>query len=156
MPKDTKKPSQTFPQDILDKVADSINDGLKEIMSENAAARPKPRDAAWRKRRDMLFPDGRIKKTHDETPDQFVGRLRELEDGMDPFHPNRRNHIMDDWHYTTQPTISLETPVEGWRDERDQELWTLYTNRRFETDTSFQASLKLGRRLAAGGETDDE
>tara|TARA_B110001454_G_scaffold215026_1_gene235752 strand:- start:909 stop:1394 length:486 start_codon:yes stop_codon:yes gene_type:complete len=104
---------------------------IKAWMDENAAAQTKPRDAAWRKRKNALFLDGLIKKTVGETPDQFVGRLRELEDGMDPFHSDRRNPIMDDWHYVTQPTISFQTPVDGWRDERDKELWVLYTNGRF-------------------------
>jgi hypothetical protein len=99
----------------------------------------------------MLFPDGRIRKTLDHTPDQFVGRLRELEDGMDPFHSVRRNPIMDDWHYITQPTISIGTPVDGWRDERDKELWILYTSKRFEDDPSFEELVKLGRRLAVAG-----
>ena len=72
-----------------------------------------PKDRHWRGRKERLFPDG-FKRSLDDSLDQLVGRLRELEDGMDPFAP-RRDHAAEEFY------VRMENG--DWRDERDLALW---------------------------------
>ncbi len=72
----------------------------------------------WQVRKERLFPDG-SRRSLDDSLDQFIGRLRELEDGMDPYAP-RRNHATEE--------VFVRMQNGDWRDERDLALWNHWTS----------------------------
>tara|TARA_Y100001949_G_C15919450_1_gene300520 strand:- start:198 stop:524 length:327 start_codon:yes stop_codon:yes gene_type:complete len=76
-------------------------------------------DTEYHARKKKLFPDGVFEQGLYEGLDQFIGRLRELEDGKDPFKGKRRT--------LGEETVMAMSTVPGWasfRDERDRELWS--------------------------------
>lgn len=76
-------------------------------------------DEAWLARKGNLFPDGGFDQGLYEGSDEFIGRLRELEDGEDPFKDERRSLL--------EETVMAMSTVPGgfpFRDERDRELWS--------------------------------
>ena len=50
-------------------------------------------DERWRARREELFGDDAIEQSEEESTDEFIGRMRELETGTDPHHNERRTLI---------------------------------------------------------------
>jgi len=86
---------------------------------------PKPKDRHWQARKERLFPDGRIQISPYDSLDQFIGRLRELEDGMDP-HAPRRSHPAEE--------IFVKMSNGDWRDERDLALWHHWSTNAFFLD----------------------
>jgi len=88
------------------------------------------KDRDWLDRKKRLFPQG-VDLTPDLglSVDQFVGRLRTLEDGMDPHAGERRLFGADHWN-------QLLPEDEVWRDERDKELWRKYKSGAFTFDFS--------------------
>ena len=76
-------------------------------------------DEEWLARKGKLFPDGNFEQGLYEGLDEFIGRLRELEDGEDPFKGERRT--------LGEETVMAMSTVPGgfpFRDERDHELWS--------------------------------
>ena len=86
------------------------------------------KDRDWLDRKKRLFPEG-IHLTPDLgiSIDQFVGRLRTLEDGMDPHAGERRVYGADYWN-------QMLPEDDVWRDQRDKELWLKYQSGRFTFD----------------------
>jgi|GEM_PF-5180093 hypothetical protein len=77
-------------------------------------------DERWRARRDELFDDGDIEQNEDESIDEFIGRLRELETGTDPHHEDRHTLLEE-----TVFDMSVSTPDRDFRDTQDASLWGL-------------------------------
>ncbi|MDP7092507.1 MAG: hypothetical protein QF448_06880 [Candidatus Thalassarchaeaceae archaeon] len=76
-------------------------------------------DERWRARRDKLF-DGIIEQSEDESIDQFIGRMRELETGTDPHHDERRTLIEEITFDLSMPTLGHD-----FRDTQDATLWKM-------------------------------
>ncbi len=76
-------------------------------------------DERWRARRDKLF-DGIIEQSEDESVDQFIGRIRELETGTDPHHEKRRTLIEEATFSVSNPTVQPD-----FRDSQDAALWNM-------------------------------
>ena len=75
-------------------------------------------DKEWLVRKGKLFPDGGFDQGLSEGLDEFIGRLRELEDGKDPFRDERQM-------LAEEAVMALSTTPgrPSFRDERDRELW---------------------------------
>ncbi len=76
-------------------------------------------DERWRARRDKLF-DDIIEQSEDESVDQFIGRIRELETGTDPHHDERRTLIEEATFSVSNPTVQPD-----FRDSQDAALWNM-------------------------------
>ena len=76
-------------------------------------------DKEWLVRKGKLFPDGGFDQGLSEGLDEFIGRLRELEDGKDPFE-NERRPLAEE----AITTMSTTPGRPSFRDERDRELWS--------------------------------
>ena len=77
-------------------------------------------DERWRARREELFGDDIIEQSDEESLDEFIGRMRELETGTDPHHDER--------HTLIEETISgLKLPLGGhdFRDAQDAAVWKI-------------------------------
>jgi hypothetical protein len=75
-------------------------------------------DERWRARRTELFGDDLIEQSEEESVDEFVGRLRELETGTDPHHGERRSLIEETTFGLSMPTVGHD-----FRDSKDAALW---------------------------------
>ena len=76
-------------------------------------------DKEWRARKKAVFGDTMIRKTNVDGVDEFIGHLREVEDGKDP-HAGSRRTLAEEMVQTlsTRPPPGIE-----FRDQRDRELW---------------------------------
>ena len=77
-------------------------------------------DERWLTRREELFGDDSIEQGDEESLDEFIGRMRELETGTDPHH-NERHNLLEE-------TISgLKQPIGGlhFRDTQDAAIWKI-------------------------------
>ena len=77
-------------------------------------------DERWRARREELFGDDIIEQSEDESVDQFIGRIRELETGTDPHHDERRTLIEETTFDLSMPTLGHD-----FRDTQDARLWKM-------------------------------
>ncbi|MBF84987.1 MAG: hypothetical protein CL489_11050 [Acidobacteria bacterium] len=81
-------------------------------------------DKEWFARKKAVFGDTLIQKTNADGMDEFIGHLREVEDGKDPHAGDRRTHGEEvGLAFSMRPPPGTE-----FRDRRDRELWT---NRHF-------------------------
>jgi hypothetical protein len=77
-------------------------------------------DERWRARREELFGDDIVEQSEDESIDQFIGRMRELETGTDPHHDKRRTLIEETISDLDMPTVGHD-----FRDPQDATLWKM-------------------------------
>lgn len=75
-------------------------------------------DERWHARRTELFGDDLIEQDEEESVDEFIGRLRELETGTDPYHNERRSLIEETTFGLSMPRVSRD-----FRDSKDATLW---------------------------------
>ena len=76
-------------------------------------------DKEWLARKKAVFGDTMIRKTDADGVDEFIGHLREVEDGKDP-HAGERRTPAQEVIRTLSPRPS---PGMEFRDQRDSELW---------------------------------
>ena len=77
-------------------------------------------DERWRARREELFGDDIIEQSDEESVDEFIGRMRELETGSDPHHKERRALIEETTFGLSNPTLKPD-----FRDSQDAALWNM-------------------------------
>jgi hypothetical protein len=77
-------------------------------------------DERWLARRKELFGDDIIEQSDEESVDEFIGRIRELETGSDPHHEKRRTLIEEATFAVGNPTLELD-----FRDSQDAALWNM-------------------------------
>ncbi len=80
-------------------------------------------DGAWQKRFNKIFPNMLYpEKSFGESIDQFIGKLRQLEDGNDP---HAKDRMPINVEYSLNAVYDYyERP---FRDQRDQQLWEEYS-----------------------------
>ena len=94
-----------------------MDESQREVKGQDGESRMS--DKEWLDRRGKLFPDGSFDQELHEGIDQFVSRLRKLEDGKDPFENERRSLAEE-----TVTSMSTAPGRPSFRDERDRELWS--------------------------------
>ena len=78
-------------------------------------------DKEWLARKKAVFGDTMIRKTDADGIDEFIGHLREVEDGKDP-HAGKRRTLAEE----TLLELSMRPPPETkFRDNRDRQLLSL-------------------------------
>ena len=77
-------------------------------------------DERWLARRKELFGDDIIEQSDEESVDEFIGRIRELETGSDPHHEKRRTLIEEATFGVSNPTLNPD-----FRDSQDAALWNM-------------------------------
>jgi hypothetical protein len=77
-------------------------------------------NSAWGKRKTKLF-GAFIAKSNDESVDQFIGKLRELEDAKDPYADQRMPSEEETFAEVMSGKYGLK-----FRDERDRELYYMF------------------------------
>ena len=76
-------------------------------------------DKEWLARKKAVFGDTMIRKTDADGIDEFIGHLREVEDGKDPHAGERQTPAEEMIH-----ALSMRPPPETkFRDTRDREWW---------------------------------
>lgn len=76
-------------------------------------------DKEWLARKKAVFGDTMLRKTNADGVDEFIGHIREVEDGKDPHAGSRRTHVEE----MTRTLSMRPSPGIEFRDQRDRELW---------------------------------
>ena len=94
-----------------------MDESQRKVQSQGKGNRMS--DKEWLARKGKLFANRDFIQEPFEGLDEYISRLRELEDGEDPFKDERRSLAEE-----TVMTMSTAPVGPSFRDERDRQLWS--------------------------------